>query len=588
MREQKIIIPFENLGTLIVSAIDYGGVEKSALKLNNGIILENIPKVDEFDNKTPIQYLATDSLLCLLEETEYQLLFESNIKTDDITIIPTILKINKGVFNKLRFNLGDGNSNISAGILNFGSYVGKSFLDVKVNNILSQRIPIEVRSKKIDYLNHYSAMIADLSQYAAGIIFDSKSPLYHDFELGDETNSTYYEDFMLLEYLFREENLPSVCEYLFKNLYSRLDNYSEEVPASYSSNLNLDSLIDVVTNPDNLYKYNGEFKLSKNLKGHIPLNVQDIKHQDTIDVPENRFFKSFLFLIQDLIEKLLKSSKEGYIQDKLLLFKNEIEYYTSNNIFRDISKMDYVPFNSQVLQKKEGYKELFKYFLMLEFSFRISWDQLGDNFKGHEKKVFELYECWCYFKILEVLISISGNDVYYEDIFGVSGDKWDIYLKKGKRSCLNFDFEIDGKPIKLEYYYNLRFSKKHPFISYSLNFKPDYTFLVNVDGEGYFIHFDAKYKSKEEVNENYDDVDDFNTKIKEFKDEDIYKMHTYKDAILRTDGAYILYPGGKCEIFKEKNLELPSVGALSLTPGENDTELVNLVTFIRNALVSLI
>ncbi|MCF0226793.1 MAG: DUF2357 domain-containing protein, partial [Methanobrevibacter sp.] len=568
MREQKIIIPLENIGTLTVSAIDYPSNENNRIEFNNGIILENINLTDEPDNKTPIQYLTTENIICLLEETEYQLLFESNKKVENIVMLPSIVKINKNLFKQFRFNFGDTKSFKVGGFLNFGSYVGKSFLDVKINNQRSNRIPIEVRSKKMDYVNHYSAMIADLSQYAAGLIFDSKSPLYHDFELAEEEKSTYYEDFMLLEYLFRDENLPSVCQYLFRNLYSRLDSYSEEVPSSFSQNIDLNSLTDIVSNPDNLYKFQGQSKFSNNLNGYLPLKVQDIKYQDIIDVPENRFFKEFLNIVQDLIEKLLHSSKEGYIQDKLKQFKNDIEYFTSNNIFKDISKMDYVPFNSQVLQKKEGYKELFKYFLMLEFSFRISWDDLSDNFKGHEKKVSELYECWCYFKILEVLINISNNNVYYENIFKLSDNNWSITLQEGKQSILNFEFEYNKKKIQLEYYYNLSFSKRSPsFKSYSLNFRPDYTFLVHVNDNSYFIHFDAKYKSKTEINEEYDDVDEFNKILKEFKKEDIYKMHTYKDAILMTDGAYILYPGDKCKIFKETELEIPSVGALSLTPG---------------------
>ncbi|MDO5848514.1 MAG: DUF2357 domain-containing protein [Methanobrevibacter sp.] len=586
MREQKLTIPFENLGKLTICATDYSSSQDSIIELSNGIILENIDFVENTDNKTPIQYLAAEDLICFLEEIEYQILFES--KGNDINLIPSITEINSGIFKQLGFNFGDSNSNKIGGFLNFGSYVGKSFLDVEVNGQKSRKIPIEVRSKKMDYINHYSAMIADLSQYATGLIFDSKSPLYHDFEIAEADKSTYYEDFMLLEYLFRYENLPSVCEYLFRNLYSRLDNYQEEVPAGFSQNIDLNSLTDIITNPENLHKANIDSNFSDNLNGYMPIKVNDIKYQDTIDVPENRFFKSFLFMIQDLIEKLLESSKEGYIQDKLMEFKNEIEYYTSNNIFRDISKMDYVPFNSQVLQKREGYKELFKYFIMLEFSFRMSWKQLSDNFQGHEKKIFELYEYWCYFKILEVLGSISGNNIYFEEIFQLSKDNWSISLKEGQKSLFKFDFEMDGKEIQLGYYYNLEFSRNSKFRSYSLKFRPDYTFLVNVAGNSYFIHFDAKYKSKEEVNKDYDDVNDFSWKIKEFKKEDIYKMHTYKDAILRTDGAYILYPGDKCQIFKETELEIPSVGALSLTPGNDEIEKNNLEIFIRKILLTLI
>jgi len=65
-----------------------------------------------------------------------------------------------------------------------------------------------------------------------------------------------------------------------------------------------------------------------------------------------------LELIHDLVEKLCSNSKEGYINDKLLYFRDEIKYYLSNKLFNHISTIDYIPFNSQILQKKEGYREI--------------------------------------------------------------------------------------------------------------------------------------------------------------------------------------------------------------------------------------
>ena len=71
------------------------------------------------------------------------------------------------------------------------------------------------------------------------------------------------------------------------------------------------------------------------------------------------------------------------MHEKLKFFKEEIEYYLSAKFFNHVSTMDYVPFNSQILQKKEGYRDIFQYFLMLEFSFRLSWDEVNNQFKGY-------------------------------------------------------------------------------------------------------------------------------------------------------------------------------------------------------------
>ncbi|WP_305556159.1 DUF2357 domain-containing protein [Methanobrevibacter sp. V74] len=170
--------------------------------------------------------------------------------------------------------------------------------------------------------------------------------------------------------------------------------------------------------------------------GYVPHEIEQIKHEDIINTPENRFFKYFLELIRDLVEKLLKSSKEGYIKDQLWYFGEEIDYYLSNKFFNHISTMEYVPFNSQILQKKEGYREIFQYFLILEFSFRLSWNEINDQFKGFEKKLSELYEYWCYFKLLKVLNDLSICKSDFEDVFKINKDNWSISIKKGAQSSI--------------------------------------------------------------------------------------------------------------------------------------------------------
>ena len=73
-----------------------------------------------------------------------------------------------------------------------------------------------------------------------------------------------------------------------------------------------------------------------------------------------------------------------------------------------------------------------------------------------------------------------------------------------------------------------------------------------------------------------------------FKDGDIYKMHTYKDSILDTEGAYVLYPGDVTKRFYESNTVIPSVGAFCLTPGEDDSEEDELEIFIKQVVKALL
>ena len=611
MIEQNVIIHLTDedsneIGTLTVSSLDYKGENESDVNISSSLTLYNVPIVDEPDNMTPIQYCpnigANFAKLMFLEETEYQILFESSDVNATYDVLHSLTVMNDNHFKPFRFILGDNRKYKVAGTLNFRSYVGKSFLDVSKDNINSIKIPIEVRSKKIDYFNQYSSMIADLSQHSLSLIFEVNSPLYQEFELDSRRKETYYEDFMFLEYLFRDDNLPSIFEYLSKNLHSQLKNHIETVQVSFASNINQNTLKNIITKPSKLSKSDADFEIVRRLNGHIPRELDQIKHEDVIDILENRFFKYFLELIRDLIEKLLGSSKEGYINDKLLYFRDEIEYYLSSKFFNHISAMDYVPFNSQILQKKEGYREIFHYFLMLEFSFRLSWDEINDQFKGFEKKLSELYEYWCYFKLLKVLNDLNINKINFEDVFEINKDNWSVGIKKGVKSRKHFKLMLHGHEIKIDLFYNLRFSDKSQYRSYSLAFRPDYTLLVTLGEYTYYIHFDAKYRSELEIADFYSKIDksskDLDEEIEKrdsleekdyiFKDGDIYKMHTYKDSILKTEGSYVLYPGSITKRFKESDLIIPSVGAFSLTPGNEDIEEDNLEVFIKEVLKTLL
>jgi len=61
-------------------------------------------------------------------------------------------------------------------------------------------------------------------------------------------------------------------------------------------------------------------------------------------------------------------------------------------------------------------------------------------------------------------------------------------------------------------------------------------------------------------------------------------MHAYKDAIRRTAGAYVLYPGDKNEELKGFHEVLPGLGAFSVKPSEETNETIHLETFLKEVL----
>ena len=161
--------------------------EEFEFNLDDETTLKNIPIVDSPSDKNPIEYcenpLNDFANIMILEATDYNVQFvfneeikqDSKIKDDDI-----FYTFKNGNFSIPPYNNFLNDSHIFGGFLNFKSYVGKTFIDIKYNEELIQ-IPIEVRSRKIDYYKEYPAMIADLSQYASGILFERNSPAYQFF-----------------------------------------------------------------------------------------------------------------------------------------------------------------------------------------------------------------------------------------------------------------------------------------------------------------------------------------------------------------------------------------------------------------------
>ena len=66
-------------------------------------------------------------------------------------------------------------------------------------------------------------------------------------------------------------------------------------------------------------------------------------------------------------------------------------------------------------------------------------------------------------------------------------------------------------------------------------------------------------------------------------------MHAYKDAIRRTGGAYVLYPGeGKDEPLRGFHELIPGLGAFVIKPNKDDKDKEHLKTFIKKVIANFI
>jgi hypothetical protein len=212
-----------------------------------------------------------------------------------------------------------------------------------------------------------------------------------------------------------------------------------------------------------------------------------------------------------------------------------------------------------------------------------------------------------------------------------------LTLQEGKTRAFEFTHRSDKRNLNIKFYYNRSFvggkdyDKDKRAGSYSKAFRPDYTLsiwpsdlsqtMAEETESIVHIHFDAKYKVEysflkeekpkegEEVivadSENLSDEEkqlleeerassSINTREKEekkgiYKNVDLYKMHAYKDAIRRSGGAYILYPGNAKDNkeFKGFHEIIPGVGAFALRPNNEGQASKNIQEFIKKVIANL-
>jgi len=198
-------------------------------------------------------------------------------------------------------------------------------------------------------------MTGDLSEVASDLIHEMDFPLYQDLEFDSSKLKTLYQDFILLEYLFRPENFPSSYDYTIRNLYSHLVSYVESVPSTFASNVGPSEMIDIISRPEHLHHANDPPKdWPEAMRGYVPDIISQRFYQENIDTLENRLLKYFLESLDKVINQLLMSvdPNDGYIKDQILFYKRQVQDYLSDRWTSEVGRMNYLPLNSQVLQKK--------------------------------------------------------------------------------------------------------------------------------------------------------------------------------------------------------------------------------------------
>ncbi|MCD8177664.1 MAG: DUF2357 domain-containing protein [Tannerellaceae bacterium] len=457
-------------------------------------------------------------------------------------------------------------------------------------------LDLEVCSRKMHYREDYRKMLEYITARCTDLLM-RHSPVRQLYKIDKEKDAaTLYQRFMFVDSMVRSEQFLDALHRINSMPVKRWETVEEHTKYIQSS-------------PGEWYgSASGHLRknrspvpdghpLSKQFES-LPDKVVVHSKRETADIPENRFVKFVLETFMQFcleVERLARKANKGKKEPRMCLEAAATAELLAQQlylpIFKEVSRLDMIPLHSPVLQRKEGYREILQTYLMFDAAARLVWEGGDDVYKGGKRDVAVLYEYWLFFQLLDLLEEVfSIKPESLDKIIGETRDGLALTLKRGNHTMIDGVFNAGSRKLHVLFSYNRRFGEQqYPFSgSWTQEMRPDYTLslwpegLTQEDAEEremiVHIHFDAKYRvDKNPFTQKVDLGEEKKQQSAgEYKRDDLLKMHAYKDAIRRTGGAYVLYPGNeqtenkgekkKKHLFQHFHEIMPGLGAFAISP----------------------
>lgn len=518
---------------------------------------------DIFISRARVQCFPKDDLLEFDTYGEEALFYEHE---DYEIIIKSLDERNKVEFqheNKLirdKVSYLDESEDILTGVLNFKNEIGFSDLVVLVNGFEHIKLTVEVFPKKLDYKNDYYNILFDVNEEIYNLSFEFLRRTYLGVHLSQKEDNSLVEYYSILNHIYK--NLIKSLNVILMSPHHNLIKEKSMVSYNKLKRVNNDMIKWLNKHPENVVKSNDKI---------IPIAAMQTKKSLTFDTYENQFLK---FMILSIIEKL-KVFKKSY--NDFQREKDERVIRNIDNIIRDLSNYlrksflnsvsSFTPRESfsLVLKMAPGYKEVYKYYLMLKRGLTLQ----GDLLKLSMKDLALLYEYWCFIKINSILR--KKYKMIQNDIIKINTNGIFVTLKKGTRAKVSYLNPATNEKFTISY--------NQGMTSKTVNQKPDNVLTIIKDGNNkvrYNYIFDAKYKIDYAEEGSYYKKE-YNTPGP--KEEDINTMHRYRDAIVSATedkfqrdvfGAFVLFPYHDEEEYMKhyfyETIDKVNIGAMPFLP----------------------
>lgn len=495
-----------------------------------------------------------------------------------------------------------------SGEFSVGNYLGTAWIRVDEVSLRFDVIP-----RKLDFETEYKSMLESIAKVANTLLLEWNSPTTHPLTSDwSRSSESLLEQFLFVRHFLGAKELDYCLEMIVRRPHTSLASDEEWVPAAVAD---LSALVPDPIGAGRTWRVN-EDKTGFVIGGLSAEDVRQRRKYATTDTMPNRFVRFALEEFRELCDEVARRFAVGrgtaYLEASAL--RDQLDAALQEPVLRSASKLLQVPTSNIVLQRREGYLQVFKAWWASNVASALHWPGLFDAYDGTNRNVAVLYEYWLFFVLRDLLLGelrfvpVADSDTDFSSpciSSGATGLR--VNLRRGAASGEAFRSSAGrGDNLRAHLYYNRSFSFSSDVCdaatSYSRRFIPDYTLAVFTEehprmersmheaeqeaakrGRLRFVHFDAKYRVEKPSDVfGAGDSDGLvgpengsplyhQSNWSGYVPEDLLKMHTYLDAIRGACGCFVLYPGtGDVKQFQMYHELLPGVGAIAVKPAYRD------------------
>ena len=514
----------------------------------------------------------------LFETCEYQFAveFQHLHDTVDEKHRPRVHHKMKAVGENFKFYPNGKHSGILVGSIDFLNSPGKfafafEYRDEQ-DSIQSSQMELYVASPKLDTKNDLRQITALINQEYENYVFDYLTLTFSSFSL-----------------VRAERNNSIIWLSIFRSV---VDEYFKSVKFIMSRPNNKPLRKTYHARPERIRRWSQqEEERYKNMGRDAEMHYFRYEQmENTVNTRENRFVKYSLHVLGKKFREVF-SEVSGLCKDMDDKERKALAEYTktfrqleTSAFFSKVGEFEGFRQESAILQQRSGYSQIYKAWLML----KNSLDLVDGKTDIGMKKIWELYEIWCFLVMKRLIAKVLDLDL--NDTEHVREDKSQMLntmVRSEMTHVVEFDNRMNGDVVRLEYQHTYNRSTKE-FKTTTTEQRPDIVVTIRKpDGFVLTYLYDAKYRVQDDKNDcELDEGTDIDIADYPLPDA-INQMHRYRDAIyyaMKEDerprgkeiiGGYILFPGrteGDAieNRYFYKSIKKVNIGAFPLLPADEE------------------